>query len=292
MYSFIKFDEYINEEINFNIPDKSVVYHKTQLKNLESILINGFSRKNISKSGGNIYGPGIYTSYKLETSKKLNYGDVIIKCKIMDIKNTLCFVPEIAKKLYGKRFSVEDQIKSKHNINNLNLLDSNKLNIIYNSNGTNENGALMSYQLTQPFKNVIYYSNVDGLCFLTYDFKNLKPIEYSLDNGKTWKLNYNKTLYNNMKNKDIIYDLWKDNFEHVIGPIFKKEENDRLIYLYDKKRNKIKKEGFTDVYVKGGFIIVEIDNMYNLIKGNLQYQFDNFIPKQIFREKILSKLKD
>ena len=60
--------------------------------------------------GGDSYGKGLYTCYRLNPSIASGYGPVILRFNV-DISNFLIFNAGIAQKIYGENFRLEDQFK-------------------------------------------------------------------------------------------------------------------------------------------------------------------------------------
>ena len=82
------------------------VYHCAKQENLQSIGEVGFERYFTAGGVGNAYGPGIYSTFDLESSiinaKRGEYGDVILKCKLKSLRNFLIYTKDVAKKIYGR----------------------------------------------------------------------------------------------------------------------------------------------------------------------------------------------
>lgn len=60
--------------------------------------------------GGDSYGKGLYTCYRLNPSIARGYGPVILRFDV-DISNFLIFNAGVAQKIYGENFRLEDQFK-------------------------------------------------------------------------------------------------------------------------------------------------------------------------------------
>ena len=58
---------------------------------------------------GAMYGRGLYTCYELNPSVAMTYGDIILRFDV-DISNFLIFNMQIAKQIYGKNHSLQDQM--------------------------------------------------------------------------------------------------------------------------------------------------------------------------------------
>ena len=86
------------------------VYHRTKSKDVAGNICNvGFYA-----GGGAMYGRGIYTTYWYSSSMKdynLGYGSYVIK-GAADISGFIICDYEIAKQVYGRNYSLVDQVKN------------------------------------------------------------------------------------------------------------------------------------------------------------------------------------
>jgi len=89
---------------------QAVCYHRTQTKNLISIIKDvGFAP---GKGGGAMYGAGFYFTYDLESQMNPHmegFGPYIIKAKV-PLKGFLIFDKEVAEKVYGNSWDIPDQL--------------------------------------------------------------------------------------------------------------------------------------------------------------------------------------
>lgn len=88
-----------------------VVYHRTyDIDTVYSIKDHGFVF-----GGGSMYGNGIYATCDLQSqlNRKMNssYGEYIIK-SVVSLNHVLICIQQYAKRLYGKNFNIEDQLKT------------------------------------------------------------------------------------------------------------------------------------------------------------------------------------
>lgn len=165
----------LSEEI---FPNKTAtVYHRTKdVQNLENILSKGF------KTGvGCMYGCGLYTTFSLESQFNdymVQYGEIVIKFKVINLDKYLIFHPSVAKYILGNKYTLKDQLE-KFNIKNIKEED-----ITYADEELNK--SPFSAKTAQDFisnhqneivhnsnvKGVIYRGSSDGYCLVKYD-----PIE-------------------------------------------------------------------------------------------------------------------
>lgn len=112
----------LNEDISAR---SAIVYHSTgrkgreypeteeDYKNRLINYINSFIQNGFQKSKGKYYGKAIYTTYDLESQIEMGgrYGNILFECKILSLDNFLIFDIEIAKKVYGNKYTIKDQLK-------------------------------------------------------------------------------------------------------------------------------------------------------------------------------------
>lgn len=95
------------------------VYHRTKSEYLDDIVSKGFS-----PGSGAMYGKGLYSTYDLDSQLKekmeRQYGNIIIKFKV-NLHNCLILDYDQAMKVYGKEYTLMDQLK------NLNIIQSPRL---------------------------------------------------------------------------------------------------------------------------------------------------------------------
>ena len=86
-------------------------YHRTDIKNVASIVEKGFL-----PGWGAMYGKGWYMCYDLDSQigKGMeHYGNALIKSKILE-KNALVFDYNISKKYFGSKYTINDQLIANH----------------------------------------------------------------------------------------------------------------------------------------------------------------------------------
>lgn len=256
---------------NYNISPDTVnpkyVYHcakNSQSENdgYKAIFKFGFERYFVNKGAGNLYGPGVYTTIDLESSilnaHKGIYGNVIIRAEILSYDRFLIWHPILAKKIYGDNWRMRDQF---------NLLfpeEANKLKrekpdiYKYLTEPTETRTAPLAHEfwvmcsrgmLGNAYDKIHGFGFIggnDGHVAVVKDVKNLIPIEYSLDYGKTWQKGVtDKTLKYTKHDFDVDYHFGK-RYDKTTPPEFgyaKVEKRGKVNYV-DKNGNEISTNWF------------------------------------------------
>ena len=197
------------------------------------IFKNGFSRQfananDFAQNGGALtYGDGQYgtpdinnaaNNLSRKTGNKpdgLKYGNVILKCVLIDGFNRFLILDEAqAKRTYGDNWRIFDQIdllvkdpKDNQELKNFarpyeplsyrpdSMGRTN--HIIFNmfDGGMWGNARMASFRKWTEFfrrnniRGAVYHGHGDGYCFVCYNFSEIIPIAASYDYGKTWKSN-------------------------------------------------------------------------------------------------------
>jgi hypothetical protein len=196
----------LNEDITSG---SVIVYHRTGKKGqnpVKSIAADGYR-----VGEGDAYGIGVYTTYNLES--QLNdkmiktYGSIIIESKVLSMKDFLIFDYDIAKRIYGnKNYTLDKQLE---------IFLGNDWNKYKNNNQLRSlisdlNSKEFSSEIAEIFYNnypdiitklrgIVFTGKTDGNVLISYDRKNVEPIRYTEDEGKTWKNIINKDLYQRLK---------------------------------------------------------------------------------------------
>lgn len=235
------------------------VYHGTKNEALDGISKTGFERFFTATNGGNLYGAGLYSTYKLSTegqNARGVYGHVMFKLRVKSLKNFIIYDPDIAIKVYGK-LDVDSQLRSILNpeqyqrirncasLGGWNSYDYGKL---INSRN-DEKSSVCALDMCRYFRDFdpeagykingyIFKGNHDGyVCFLR-DFKNAYPVEISNDCGRTWKpFEGSKTLKEfGIDDVDLRFQLGKHNYQLM-------NQLDEVPYYFINGFAKVKKDG-------------------------------------------------
>ena len=189
---------------------------------IDKLKANGY-KTNI----GNLYGYGIYTTYDFEsqlTEYMDTYGPIVIENKILSLDGYLIFDYDIAKKIYGKNYTLDNQLKLIVGKDCKDFLKSEEyLNVItelQNKKYTSVSAkifidSVIKTKIFHKIKGIIFTGENDGRVLVCYDKKNIEPIKYTEDDGKTWINIIDKSIYSRSKNfekKDAI-------ISHIINKI-------------------------------------------------------------------------
>jgi hypothetical protein len=222
--SFRLIEEATMGDFNPDDPNKFYVYHSAREKDLNSIFKFGFESFYLASNVGNMYGRGVYTTSDLESSidnaRKGTYGKIIVKAQLVSYDKYLIWNEEIAKKVYGGKWSIVDQLDS---IVPPNVIEEAK-NIPYQ--GTNLYSYITEYRdYTSKNALAVYsagrsnsesiYNYIEGFVFrgandgnvtVVKNVKNLIPVYFSSNYGSTWEKGYNeKTLKHTLDDFDVDY---------------------------------------------------------------------------------------
>lgn len=196
---------------------------------LKSLFKYGFSREYTSTNGGNMYGAGVYTVYSLKSSQvsAIGYGSVIMKVYLLGgYKEFLIFNSNIAKRVYGDRWHITQQIED--------LLPEHLAKKILSRTHLHMDGlsSHSAYQVAKilgkeinstKIRGFVFTGGHDGdVCFIR-DFSAVIPYAYSKDNGQTWKVGITDELIRrasisvdtNFKYKDRKNDKNENMFDNV-----------------------------------------------------------------------------
>lgn len=254
-----------------NLP---IVYQLAFKDRINSIFKNGFSREYAATAGGNYYCTGLYTTFDLNSTlrntqdKASLYGDVIIKMAIKSYDRFFICNKKIAKEVYGKHYSMEDQ---------LDILFADYPDILRYIKHSPYYGTITQTQSPRTAQNVaallealggmhcgadnnlnrfdirgfVFYGANDGYVAIIRDFKAIVPLAYSLDKGRTtdksWRndLFSEKTYNNTAKDYDPIIFLGNDtsyyknpkNFRMINGYMKVQRAMDDKFNFLDKDKN-------------------------------------------------------
>ena len=154
-------------------PNQAIGFHRTKsIDNVNAIRDNGFQI-----GAGAMYGPGIYTTYDLESQMssymKTTYGNYIIKAKVSTAGFLNFDSPDIFEQV--KKYGITD-LKPKQYTSEMALYCLKK-----------------KPDLPKLVSGIIFTGSRDGKVLVAYNPKLVFPISYSED-GKNWNKIINPNL--------------------------------------------------------------------------------------------------
>ena len=179
----------LNEDL---LPNGDVViYHRTASpESVTGIFNNGF-KKEYFKYG--MYGTGIYCALTVTASNTLKgYGPYMIRCKVKGgFNGFLIFDYNLARKVYGQKCSIEDQLKMLIPEEYYKELQNKYGNKLFGDHflGSLEGGNGIGDLGKTNVRGVITGSYTNGLIAIVRDWTALYPIDYSTDDGRTFTRN-------------------------------------------------------------------------------------------------------
>ena len=174
----------------FNSPEVPSIYHVTPRQNVDSIFKFGFDREFLSTYA---YGKGVYAAYDVENGKHQlgAYGDAMIQLKLVGGYDRFLFftqngyggsnIERIAKKQYGNKTSIFDQLKS--------FLPYRDAEELYSKCRENI-ASYASYASKYHLRGAVYQWG-NTIAVLPYDFSTVVPYAVSFDGGQTFKKKFN-----------------------------------------------------------------------------------------------------
>lgn len=182
--------------------DGFYVYHGTRREFLDSLGEAGFERIFTAANGGNMYGPGVYSTYKLATgyqNTRGTYGSYLLKMKVKSLRSFVIYDKDIAMKVY-KNASIDFQLKKiftpeqYQELRSSRYIDYDKVCNTRNDTYTSTCAlhliqGLMNYHpdLYYSINGYIFFGHNDGYVCLIEDFKNVYPVGISKDGGNTFE---------------------------------------------------------------------------------------------------------
>ena len=210
--------------------DGFYVFHGTRSDSIEGLGEAGLERVFTDSNGGNMYGPGVYSTYKLATgfqNTRGTYGSWLLKMKVKSLRSFVIYDKDIATKIY-KNPSIDFQLKKiltpeqYQELRNSRYIDYDKVCNTRDDTYTSTCAlhliqTIMRYHPTiyYSINGYIFYGHNDGYVCLIEDFKNVYPVAVTKDGGKTFQpFDGGKTFEKYAKNDvDIKWQLGKRNYD-------------------------------------------------------------------------------
>lgn len=273
----------LNEEFRGN---DFYVYHVAQENTLNSIFKFGFEAFYTASKVGNAYGRGVYSTFSLESSvsnaHRGEYGRIILRCRVKSLRSFLIWDEEIAKKVYGGHWRIESQLalilspKCFQKLKNGNAIPGSHFwsdgssdaftQMINSKDYTSRNAHVADWytKYDKDFESVvkgyIFKGPHDGDVAVIRDFKNVYPVEYSQDYGRTWK-----HIQEDVKFKD--YVLNDVDLKLEVGRYY-----DEVPFHFDNGFAKVMKNGkynyiYKETYKKGTISPIWFDDGASTFSG-------------------------
>lgn len=200
------FKESVDKVLNEGYENgKFYVYHLTKKSSINGIAETGFERYFTGSNAGNMYGPGVYTTYDLSSSevnlsRGNEYGNVLLKILVKSLRNFIIWDPDIAMKQYGtasvdeqfKKILPQDKYESLRNYHGYEQMLRNTR--VGEANRTSLCAQNLWHYLAYHDKSLdayidgfIFSGNRDGKVCLVRDYGRLYPVEVSYNGGKTFE---------------------------------------------------------------------------------------------------------
>jgi hypothetical protein len=289
---------------------QAVVYHRTKTEDI----VKGIIKQGFKIGSGAMYGAGVYCTYDLNSqlnSEMFNtYGPIIVKFAVY-IQDFLILDYSVSRQLYGKNYTLVDQLKKK----NIKITDekiesySKQLETLKFSSDV----ALIFYGnfkvILNKFKGLIFTGRRDGAVLVSYDSNILIPLSFCETDTtgrniiKPWEKVLNKEtlkryvigksnvqnkiltpleklkqMYDSIISKDNFFIVKKNNKYGLLDKNFKlviPVEYD-LIYFYDNDYFKVKKNNKFGIYDKNSKLVIPVEyDDVDIYNGNFKVQKNN-----------------
>ena len=281
-------EELLDEDITSG---RVIVYHRTGKDGKSPV--QGIAADGYGVGSGAYYGVGVYTTYDLESQlqpKMHTYGNIVIESKVLSMDKFLIFDYDVAKKIYGNvNYTLDNQLRlilGEKEWNNFNKNYGGNLNKIIQTLSVAQYSSEASKDFYEQFKNliikylrgIVFTGSNDGKVLVSYDRKNIEPLRYTNDEGKTWTNVINKNIYQRLKaykpgDTDMVYQhfinqLETNNFndinftsDYIIDNFdkLKKYINSKNIYNILKKVTKEKRDTIIDILLEDSDFINKIN---------------------------------
>jgi hypothetical protein len=235
------------------------VYHGTKDSALDGISKSGFERFFSASNGGNLYGAGVYSTYKLSLQGQNAhgaYGHVMFKLRVKSLRNFIIYDRDIATRVYGtldvdaqlRQILNKEQYQKIRNCGSIGGWTKFDYSKLINANNSDKSSVCALdmcryFERNDPeagyrINGYIFKGNHDGyVCFMR-DFKNAYPVEISNDCGRTWRpFKGASTLKEfGIDDIDLKFQLGKHNFKLL-------QSLDEVPYYFINGFAKVKKDG-------------------------------------------------
>ncbi len=194
--------------------EKMTTMYRVAFRNqLDSIFEFGYNRAFTGSKGGNMYGAGVYCTYRLEDSihnvkTKPEYGNCIVKMFLIGgFDGFITFDEHNARRMYGNHWRIKDQLRYRYGVDSFEAERIERRCSLADGDLYHGRTAPAAYSFVTNCRNlikekgirgVIYKGNRDGHCVVPYDFSAVIPYSVSFDQGKTFKKMFKPETYQRM----------------------------------------------------------------------------------------------
>lgn len=173
--------------------------HCARQNSFKNIFYSGFESFYIKSGAGSMYGPGVYSTSDLESSinnaRKGTYGKIIIKAALLDVNRFIIFDEKIAKNIYGENYTVEKQLSMFFKPEDIEDMKKDGTYNYVTKRGeywTSHQALRLYYYCAvnrsayNSYEGLFFRGRNDGNVAVIKHVKNLVPISYSTDYGRTF----------------------------------------------------------------------------------------------------------
>ena len=253
----------------FDSHDIPSIYHVTQSSNVDSIFKFGFDREFLSTYA---YGKGVYAAYDVANGKNQlgGYGNAMLQLKLVGGYDRFLFfvsnpnIEKIARKQYGNRTRIIDQLKS--------FLSERDAETLYRRCGENI-ASYASFASEYHLRGAVYQWG-PTIAVLPYDFSTVVPYAVSLDGGHTFKKKFNNSTWERfLTNVDVEW-RYARKYRKVEKAILGYNMNNEVTG-YSKVQKKNGKWNYIDIQTGNEELPIDFDSLtsFDTNTGNFQAEY-------------------
>ena len=223
---------------DYPIPDEkeirggqmTAIYRATPSKDLDGVFKYGFNRQFAGKQGGSCYGQGTYCMTTFEAALRNvgpTYGDTVVKMYVIGgFDHFLIYNDEIARKVYGKNWRIEDQLKNIFKIPD---------NIAYKLRGSGSAGSYQDIVKKYGIRAMIYRWG-HGYAVNVFDFSCIIPFAVYYPKSKKWYTKFDMDEFTTRINNNIDVNFrysqkYKEVFEGVRGFVMVMNDKNKFNFV-------------------------------------------------------------
>lgn len=271
---------------------------------IDGVFNNGYSRQFAGDAEGVDYGIGVYCniSYNDKETPRESlarysrdpYNNCIFRNELRGgLNRFLIFDEGFAKKVYGERYLIKDQVYTlfpREVADDLwaDMVRYMKMDTSREGNGNHMNGrtaGLLQFMMSKHLRGnvanpakyesifgkynirgAIYRGRADGFCMVVYNYDEIVPVGYSVDGGKTYIRKNVKYTY-----PDVVRRL-KHLYRKVDFPIA--IQGDDKTYYFAKVQKNNGKWNYIDASTKCEISVVDFDSCTSINPSNGMFQIE------------------